>query len=254
MPGVLVTREGPIATITLNRPEVLNAFDAIAAASVADAIRAAADDASCRAIVLTGAGRGFCAGADLNRLREILAARDRAGARELVTNGARIVQEIVAAPKPVIAAVNGAAAGGGASLALACDIRIASIDASIGAVFNRIGLHPDLGATYFLPLIIGFGRAMELVMSGDMVAAPEAYRIGLFNQIVSVDALMAEAQAVAQKLAAKRPAAVSRAKRSMHTAVHASLEDVLTRELEQQLALVDTGDACDALLAFLEQR
>ena len=254
MTGVSVGQDGSITTITIDRPEVLNAFDAAVAASVADAVRAAAEDASCRVIVLTGTGRSFCAGADLRHLKDILTTRDRSRARELVSNGNRIVQTIVSAPKPVIAAVNGPAAGGGASLALACDIRIASADASIGAVFNRIGLHPDLGATYFLPLLVGFGRAMELVLSGDMIAAAEAYRIGLFNRLVPADALMAETRTLAEKLAAKAPSALSRAKRSMHAAARSSLEEVLAAELEQQLALFETDDAREALLAFIEKR
>jgi len=243
-----------IATITFNRPEAMNAFDASTAGSVADAIRAAAEDASCRVIVITGAGRAFCAGADLKQLKEIVTTRDRNRARALVTNGTRIVQAIVSAPKPVIAAVNGAAAGGGASVALACDVRIASADASIGAVFNRIGLHPDLGATFFLPLLAGFGRAMEMVLSGEMIPAAEAHRIGLFNRVVPADALSSEVNAFARTLAAKSPPALARAKRSMHAALGPSLEEALALELEQQLALFETDEARDALLAFLEKK
>jgi 2-(1,2-epoxy-1,2-dihydrophenyl)acetyl-CoA isomerase len=254
MAGILVSREGSITTITLNRPEVMNAFDASLAAEVADAVSAAAGDASCRVIVLTGAGRGFCTGADLAHLKDIVIARDRGRARELVTSGARIVQAIVAAPKPVIAAVNGPAAGGGASLALACDIRIASADASIGAVFNRIGLHPDLGATRLLPLLAGFGRAMELVLSGDMIPAADAHRIGLFNRVVAADALVTETYGFARKLAAKAPRALARAKRSMHAAVRLSLDEVLALELEEQLALFDADETREALLAFVEKR
>ncbi|HEY3158094.1 MAG TPA: enoyl-CoA hydratase-related protein, partial [Vicinamibacterales bacterium] len=164
------------------------------------------------------------------------------------------VQAIVAAPKPVIAAVNGPAAGGGASLALACDIRIASADASIGAVFNRIGLHPDLGATRLLPLLAGFGRAMELVLSGDMIPAADAHRIGLFNRVFAADVLLTETYGFARKLAAKAPRALARAKRSMHAAVRLSLDEVLALELEEQLALFDADETREALLAFVEKR
>jgi 2-(1,2-epoxy-1,2-dihydrophenyl)acetyl-CoA isomerase len=254
MTGLTVSRDSSITTITLNRPEVMNAFDAALAATVADAVTEAAADASCRVIVLTGAGRSFCAGADLTYLKHIMATRSHELARELVTSAARIVQGIVSAPQPVIAAVNGAAAGGGASLALACDIRVASMDASIGAVFNRIGLHPDLGLTYFLPLLVGFGRAMELVLSGQMIPAEEAYRIGLFNRIVPAGTLMSETEALARRLAAKSTDAVSRAKRSMYAVAGGSLDEALARELEQQLALLETENAREALRAFMEKR
>jgi 2-(1,2-epoxy-1,2-dihydrophenyl)acetyl-CoA isomerase len=251
MPDVLVTRDDGITTITLNRPAALNAFDASMAESVADAIRAAADDTACRVIVLTGAGRGFCAGADLNVLKEIVTAHDRRRLHQLVTSGTRTIQSIVAAPKPVIAAVNGPAAGGGASVAIACDVRIAADTASIGAVFNRIGLHPDLGATCLLPLLAGFGRAMELVLSGDMIPASEAHRIGLFNRVVTADRLTGEVSSFARKLAAKPPSALERAKRSMHAIARGALDETLERELEQQLALIEMEETRKALCAFL---
>jgi 2-(1,2-epoxy-1,2-dihydrophenyl)acetyl-CoA isomerase len=253
MNGVTVDRDTSITTITLNRPEVMNAFDVTLAASLVDALGAAAVDPSCRVIVLTGGGRSFCAGADLRHLEHIMATRNTDLARELVTTATRIVQTIVSAPKPVIAAVNGPAAGGGASLALACDIRIASTNASIGAVFNRIGLHPDLGATYFLPLLAGLGRAMELVLSGEMISADEAHRIGLFNRIVPTATLTLETQTLARQLAAKSPEAISRAKRSMYAVVGRSLDEALIIELDQQLALLQNDDAREALRMFMEK-
>lgn len=246
--SVIVAADGPLTIITLNRPEVMNAFDDAAAARIAQAMGAAADDPSCRVIVITGAGRGFCAGADLGCLAEIVETRDHDRARDLVSTAASIVQRIVSAPKPVIAAVNGPAAGGGASLALACDIRIASSDASIGAVFTRIGLHPDLGATYLLPLLAGFGRAMELVMTGDMITAAEAHRIGLFNKVVAPDSLITETSTLARTLAGRSAAALARTKRSMHAALGGTLSDALTRELKHQLALFESDEAREALL------
>lgn len=246
--SVDVTTDGSVTTVTLNRPEVMNAFDDAVAARIADAVAAAADDASCRVIVITGAGRGFCAGADLGCLRDVTATHDHERARDLINSGARIVQTIVSAPKPVIAAVNGAAAGGGASLALACDIRIASPDASIGAVFTRIGLQPDLGATYLLPLLAGFGRAMELVLTGEMIPAVEAHRIGLFNRVVAADALLGETYAVAQTLVKNSPSALARTKSAMHAAIGGTLNGALARELKHQLALFDTDEVREALL------
>jgi 2-(1,2-epoxy-1,2-dihydrophenyl)acetyl-CoA isomerase len=242
-----------ITTITLDRPELRNAFDAALAARLADDVQRAADDTSCRVIVLTGAGRSFCAGADLRQLKAILAARDQEQGRALVSSGNSLVHAIVAAPKPVIAAVNGAAAGGGASIALACDVRIASSDASIGAVFGRIGLHPDLGATYFLPHLAGFGRAMELVLSAEMISATEAHRIGIFNRVVSGDALMTETYELARTLAARPALALARAKRSMHATIGMPLDAVMALELDEQLALMQTDEARDALRAFLKR-
>jgi len=254
MPDLVVSRDARITTITLNRPDALNAFDGQLAADLGDAIRDAARDADCRVIVLTGAGRAFCAGADLGYVKELIDTQNWAKAAELVGNGAGAVAAIVSAPKPVIAAVNGAAAGGGANLALACDIRLASDRASIGQVFNRIGLHPDLGGTYFLPRLVGLGKALELVFTADMIDASEGHRLGLFNRLVAHDALMSDTRALAGRLADKPPLAIARAKQALYRGSQATLDEMLAIELEHQLALFSTEDAREGIRAFVEKR
>jgi 2-(1,2-epoxy-1,2-dihydrophenyl)acetyl-CoA isomerase len=154
----------------------------------------------------------------------------------------------------VVAAVNGAAAGGGANLALACDIRIASDSASIGQVFNRIGLHPDLGGTYFLPRLVGLGKALELVFTAEMIDAPEAYRLGLFNRVVGADTLMSKTHTFAERLAAKPPLAIALAKQAVYRGSQAPLEAMLRIELDNQLSLFSTQDAREGITAFIEKR
>jgi len=254
MPDLIVSRDERVTTITLNRPDARNAFDGRLAGDLRDAIREAADDAGCRAIVLTGAGHAFCAGADLGYLKELIETQNWAKAGELVGDGAEAVAAIASAPKPVIAAVNGAAAGGGANLALACDIRIASDRASIGQVFNRLGLHPDLGGTYFLPRLVGLGKALELVFTADMIDASEGHRLGLFNRLVTPDALMSETRALAVRLADKPPLAIARAKQALYRGSQATLDEMLAIEIDSQRALFSTEDAREGLKAFLEKR
>ena len=168
--------------------------------------------------------------------------------------GASAIAAIASAPKPVIAAVNGAAAGGGASLALACDIRVASDRASIGQLFNRIGLHPDLGSTFFLPRLVGLGKALELVFTGDMIDAAEGHRLGLFNRIVAADTLMNETRALAERLVDKPPLAIARAKKTLYQGSQPSLDDMLAIEVENQVALFSTHDAREGIEAFAEKR
>jgi 2-(1,2-epoxy-1,2-dihydrophenyl)acetyl-CoA isomerase len=160
----------------------------------------------------------------------------------------------VSAPKPVIAAVNGAAAGGGANLALACDIRVASDRASIGQVFNRVGLHPDLGGTFLLPRLVGLGKALELVFTAEMIDAAEGHRLGLFNRVVAADLLMDETRALAKQLADKPPLAIARAKTALYQGSQASLAEMLAIELENQVALFSTQDVREGIEAFVEKR
>ena len=178
---VAVEIAGGIATVTLNRPDKLNAFDRGMCDEVLEAMRMVVASEQVRVIILTGSGRAFCAGADLNVLAEDGAA--------LVAAGKDLALLIRGAPQPVLAAVNGPAAGGGANLALACDYRIAADRASIGQVFHKLGLAPDWGGTYFLPRIVGTAAALELVWSARMVPADEARALGLFDRVVPSDAI-----------------------------------------------------------------
>jgi 2-(1,2-epoxy-1,2-dihydrophenyl)acetyl-CoA isomerase len=232
---VLVEINDHVATVTLNRPEKLNAFDPEACADLLEALRMLSGTEGVRVIVLTGAGRGFSAGADLSALGT--------QGHQLVRAGKDIVLAIRTAPKPVLAAVNGPAAGGGANLALACDYRIASDQASIGQVFHKLGLVPDWGGSYFLPRLTGISNALELVWSARMVPAAEAAALGLFDRVVPHATLAAEAAALAQRWAAMAPGAVGIAKRALYQSERGSLEDALDLEIADQQILFATAEA-----------
>jgi 2-(1,2-epoxy-1,2-dihydrophenyl)acetyl-CoA isomerase len=251
---VLVARADGIGTITLNRPDKLNAFAGRMREELCAAVRTMADDPAVSVLVITGAGRAFCAGADIGYMRDLMERRDYDAFAALVEAGRQVVTTIRATAKPVIASVNGPSAGGGANLALACDVRIASDRASLGQTFNRIGLHPDWGGTYFLPRLVGPARALELVFTGDMIGAEEGFRIGLFNRVVPHEQLTAETAAFARRLAAKPPVALALAKRAIYAAEGADLSAMLDVELEHQLACFKTDDAKEGLEAFLEKR
>ncbi|MDH3497782.1 MAG: enoyl-CoA hydratase [Gemmatimonadota bacterium] len=252
--SVIVEIAEGIGTITLNRPEKLNAFAGRMRQEIAQAVRAMAEDAAARVIVITGAGRAFCAGADIGYMQELTERNDVDGFRALVEAGREVVTTIRATAKPVVASLNGPAAGGGANLALSCDLRIASDKATIGQTFNRIGLHPDWGGTFFLPRLVGVAKALELIFSAEMVPAEEALRIGLVNRVVPHERLAAETHAVAVMLAAKPPLGLALAKRAVYASDAAGLSEMLDVELEHQLACFQSEDAREGLHAFLEKR
>ena len=243
---VLVEIAGGIGTVTLNRPEKLNAFDRAACQELSEALRMLAASEAVRAVVITGAGRAFCAGADLSVLG--------ADGAALVAAGKEVALTIRAAPKPVLAAVNGAAAGGGANLALACDYRIASEQASIGQVFHKLGLVPDWGGTFFLPRLVGTSRALELVWSARTVAAPEALALGLFDRVVPHAELLPETRRQAELWAAQPVEAVRRAKEAVYASEGRSLERMLDFEIVQQSALLATPEARERIGAALSKR
>jgi 2-(1,2-epoxy-1,2-dihydrophenyl)acetyl-CoA isomerase len=246
--------EDGVAWITLNRPDRLNAFAGRMRDDLHDAIDRAATSPEVRVIVITGAGRGFCTGADVEVMSDLLSRGDDATFEGLVEAGMRVVRRLARVEQPVIAAVNGPAAGAGASLALACDFRIASERATIGFTFNRIGLHPDWGATHSLPRLVGPGRAAELVMTGRMVDAREAERIGLFQQVFADDWFLDEVRKLAKELAAKPPLALKLAKRTLAASPTSDLDAMLTAEREQQMRCFRSADAREGITAFNEKR
>lgn len=251
---VLVEWDGPVGILTLNRPEKLNALIGSMRDEIADGLARLGADEAVRAVVVTGAGRAFCAGADVGYLQRLIETDALDEATALVEAGRRVVGAIRDMPKPVIAALNGPAAGGGANLALACDLRIASELASIGQTFNRIGLHPDWGGTYVVPRLVGPARAAELFFFAEMVPAEEAERIGLFNRIVPPDDLMDEALAWARRLAAKPALPIRLAKRAIQLSLAADLDDMLEYEVEAQRACFESADAREGVAAFVEKR
>jgi 2-(1,2-epoxy-1,2-dihydrophenyl)acetyl-CoA isomerase len=232
---ILVEISDHIGNVMLNRPDKANAFDPEMCDDLLDALRMLAAADQVRVIVITGAGKAFCAGADLGVLGT--------QGEQLVRAGKDIALTIRSAPKPVLAAVNGPAAGGGANLALACDYRLASDQASIGQVFHKLGLGPDWGGSYFLPRLTGISKALELVWSARMVPASEAVELGLFDRIVPPQALGPETQALAVRWAGMAPLAVRKAKAALYRSLHSTLEEMLDIEIADQEALFATPEA-----------
>jgi 2-(1,2-epoxy-1,2-dihydrophenyl)acetyl-CoA isomerase len=252
--AILYREEDGVAWITFNRPDRLNAFAGTMRDDFRAAIERAAESPDARVVVVTGTGRGFCTGADVEVMSDLVARGDAATFEGYVEAGMRAVRAIVACRKPVIAAVNGVAAGAGASLACACDVRVASDKASIGFTFNRIGVHPDWGASWFLPRVVGTGRAAELVLSARMVDAQEAHRIGLFQRVHAAEAFDDEVRSFARELAAKPPLALAAAKHSLSVSPGSDLETMLETEREAQMRLFRSADVREGITAFNEKR
>jgi 2-(1,2-epoxy-1,2-dihydrophenyl)acetyl-CoA isomerase len=249
MAEVETSREGAVLTITLNRPDVLNALNAAAHKALGAALKEARDD-DVRAVLLTGAGRGFCVGQDLTEFR------DDAGdiGSRLRGNYHPNIKAIRALEKPVIAAVNGAAAGAGLSLACSCDLRIASDQATFVPAFVNIGLVPDSGGTFFVTRLVGQARAFEWLCSGRRLTAAEAEQWGVVSEVVQADALMTHAAELARVLAALPTRAIGMTKRLLDRAPTAGLDDQLEWETQLQAAATRTDDFREGVAAFLEKR
>lgn len=249
-----VSRAGAVATIRLNRPDKLNALAGSMREDLAAAVRDADANRDCRVMVITGAGRAFCAGGDVEVMAGMQRAKDVAAFRKFLDAGRDVILAVAGAGKPVIAAINGIAAGAGCNLALACDYRIAADNVKLGETFVRIGLHPDWGGTWLLPRLVGRSRAFELMMSGRMVAADEALAIGMVDRVVPAADFTASVDALAQELAAAPPVAAAGIKRALAAAQRNDLAAQLDLETEHQLAAFSSADAAEGLAAFFEKR
>ncbi|MCC6350506.1 MAG: enoyl-CoA hydratase/isomerase family protein [Candidatus Eisenbacteria bacterium] len=244
-----------VAVVTLNRPEKLNAF----AGDMRERLIARLDEVAgrddVRVLVLTGAGRAFCAGGDVEHMAGLAARGAPFGELEpLLEAGERAVRRLSALPFPVIAALNGVAAGAGANLALACDVRVASAAAKFGETFVKLALHPDWGGTHHLPRLVGVAKALELCWSGDLIAADEALRLGLVQRLWPAESFEREWRAWAASLAAGPQLAVRAAKASLRAAPLRSLEECLAAERIAQSACWGSPDAAEGVRAFVEKR
>lgn len=252
--ALLVEREGAVARILINRPDRLNAFSGTMREDLARMLAALDAEPEVRAIILSGVGRAFSTGGDISVMAEVLEAGDRDRFEQLVRAGAQVVRTIDRMRKPVIAAINGPAAGAGASLALACDLRVGSESASIGFTFLRVGLHPDWGGSYFLPRLVGPALAAEYILTGSMISAERAEKLGLINRVVPPAELEPATRGLAGQLAAAPENVVAAARRVLRAAWGTSLDEILELEVEAQLAAFGSPNFREGITAFLEKR
>jgi 2-(1,2-epoxy-1,2-dihydrophenyl)acetyl-CoA isomerase len=243
-----------VATITLNRPEVMNAFGGSMREDLLARLEDAAGDPTVRCIVITGAGRAFCAGGDITSMRDLQARDDTTVLATRMAVAARLVQRLHDIPKPVIAAVNGAAAGAGVNLALACDLRYGAESAQFAESFVRIGLIPDWGGHYLLTRLVGTARALELLMTGERIDAQEAHRLGILNQVFPDGTFTEAVQTRARRLAAGPPHALAAIKRGVYLGATDSLAATLDFEATAQRELFLSSDAREGMQAFLDKR
>ena len=243
--------DGGIATITLDRPEALNALTIPMKTELLAAFRAIGRDRSVRAVVLTGTGRAFCAGQDL---KERLEPDPTPLAVEVRERYNPIIRAMRALPQPIVGAINGVAAGAGASIAFACDLRIAAEGASFVLAFGRIGLVPDSGATWFLPRLVGPAKAAEMALLGSTMSAADAERFGLVVKVVPAESLAGEARATAARLAELAPLALAHTKRALDRGWSVELEDALEDEAYRQGIAGASADHAEGLAAFIDKR
>lgn len=231
-----------VCTLTLDRPERLNAVTSVMIDELIEALDQADADDAVRAVIVTGAGRAFCAGVDLEHLKAHLAGGNASTKAKLGKEDflRKLPLDLVAFPKPVIAAVNGPAIGVGVTMILPCDVRLAAESAKFGVTFAKLGLLPGLGSTHLLPKLIGMPMALELVLSARVILAPEAAAIGLVNRVVPGDSLLPEARAMAAMMAACKPEVLAAAKAALHFGASATMAEAMRNEQESSAVLRET--------------
>ena len=249
--AILVRKAGPVATVTMNRPEALNFLDPIMAQEIESALADFEKDEEVRAVIITGAGRAFCAGGDVKFMKQEWPVYDLVVRMERVTG---FIKAMLDLPKPIIASVNGPAVGAGCNIALAADLVLASEKATFCQVFTRIGLIPDCGGIYLLPRRVGMTKAKELIFTARTIEAGEAERIGLVNRVVPAEALEEETRKIAAELASGPTMAVGIAKRLLNQSYESDFETILQAENSNQVLLRKTEDHREGVRAFFEKR
>jgi 2-(1,2-epoxy-1,2-dihydrophenyl)acetyl-CoA isomerase len=253
-PIILEAKHDGIATLVMNRPDRLNALNNELAMAINDALGRIAEDDAVRVVVITGAGRAFCAGGDLGALGK---GRQTGATHELeplLRAGMQMVLKMRTMPQPVIAAVNGAAAGAGMNIALAADIRIAAEESTFGQNFAKVGLFPDYGGTFFLPQLVGVSKAAELFYTGDMIDAKTALALGLVNQVVPAAQLEAAVKTLAQKIAQGPSLPIRAAKKALFASEEKELSKALDNEVREQIRCYLSDDCNEGIRAFFDKR
>jgi len=253
-PVLQETKHGAIVTLTMNRPDRLNALNNELSTALNEALIRIANDPAVHVVVLTGAGRAFCAGGDLGAIGK---GRERGDATELgplLRSGMQAVLNIRTMPQPVIAAVNGPAAGAGMNLALAADIRLAVDGSAFGQNFAKVGLFPDYGGTYFLPQLVGPSVAAEMFYTGEMIDAATAHRLGIVNHLYPADQFESAVAALARKIAEGPQVAIRAVKKSIFNKEKELLMEALEQEVQAQLKCFHSHDCLEGIRAFMEKR
>lgn len=247
---IIYDQKDNVLTVTLNRPDVYNAFNEEMLSELNDAFKKAGEDESIRCVILTGAGKAFCSGQDLKDFNE-----KKLTFREAIDQRYNpLIRKIAYLPKPVICAINGVAAGAGISLCLACDYRIASESATLTEVFINVGLVPDSGSSFFLPRLVGYAKAFEICVTGDRITAREAKQFGLVNKVVSNSLLKKSAESTAKNFASKPTKAIGMIKSILNKSFESSLDEILDEESRNQEIAGSTDDFREGISSFLEKR